>query len=108
MSNKDGGPVMFPDKWMKVIQKLPEFKDIADAASTDELKKIVVRCEGNLYTIDKEIAEDIKLNAAKELVKQYSEPYNDAKKVQTAKIKYAMFRLEERGVDLNDKEEDES
>jgi len=108
MSNKDSGPVTFPDKWMKVIQKLPEFKDIADAADTDELKKIVVRCEGNLYTIEKEMAEDIKLCAARELVKQHSEPYNDAKKVQTAKIKYAMFRLEERGVDLNDKEEDES
>lgn len=108
MSKKDSGPVTFPEKWMKVIQQLPEFKDTADAADTDELKQIVVRCEGNIYTIEKEMSEDIKLGAARELVKDLSEPYRDAKKVQTAKIKYAMFRLEERGVDLDDRgEEDE-
>lgn len=108
MSKKDSDPVTFPEKWMKVIKTLPEFKDIADAADTDELKQIVVRCEGNIYTIEKEMEDDIQLCAARELVRQNSKPYNEAKKVQTAKLKYAMFRLEERGVNLDDKEEDES
>ena len=96
----------FPEKWAKVLKQVPEFKDIADAASADDLKKMVVTCEGNLYTIEKEMSEDVKLNSAKELVKEVAAPYNDAKKVQTAKIKYVMFLLEGKGVELGDKDED--
>lgn len=105
MSKKDGQtPVTFPEKFAKVIDKLPEFKDIADAAGVDDLKKIIVTCEGNIYTIDQEKAADVKLTGAKEFVKEYSEPYRDALKVQTAKIKYALFLLEGKGVDLNNKD----
>jgi hypothetical protein len=103
MSKKDAqAPISFPEKWSKVIEKLPEFKDTADAASPDDLKKIIVTCEGNIYTIDAAKASDIKLNGAKELVKEYSEPYNDALKVQTAKVKYALFLLEGKGIDVGD------
>jgi hypothetical protein len=103
MSKKkdDQAPVTFPEKWFKVIQKLPEFKDIADAASEADLKKMVVECEGNIYTIEKAMAEDIKLSAAKELVKDHSAPHKDGIKAQTAKIKYAIFLLEGKGVDLD-------
>jgi len=105
MSKKDSqAPVTFPEKWYKVITGLPEFKDTADAASEEDLKKIIVTCEGNIYTIDQEKDGDIKLNGAKELVKEYSEPYRDALKVQTAKIKYALFLLEGKGVDLDNKD----
>jgi hypothetical protein len=104
MSKKDGSvPVSFPEKWEKVIAKLPEFKDTADASSVEDLKKIVVQCEGNIYSLDQEKDADVKLNGAKELVKEYSEPYRDAIKVQTAKVKYALFLLEGKGVDLDNK-----
>lgn len=99
-------PVTFPEKWAKVLKDLPEFKDIADAASTDDLKKIIVQCEGNIYTVEKEKTEDHKLNGAKELVKEYSAPYRDAIKAQTAKIKYALFLLEGKGEDLDNKDKD--
>jgi hypothetical protein len=101
--NKD--PVTFPEKWAKVLKDLPEFKENADAASTDDLKKIIVTSEGNIYTIEKEKDDDTKLNAAKDLVKEYSAPYRDAVKVQTAKVKYALFLLEGKGEDLNNKDE---
>lgn len=105
MSKKDDqAPTTFPEKWLKVIDKLPEFKDTADAASTDDLKKIIVTCEGNIYTTDQEMAADVKLTGAKEFVKQYSEPYREAIKAQTAKIKYALFLLEGKGVDLDNKD----
>jgi hypothetical protein len=105
MSKKDGqAPLSFPEKWSKVIEKLPEFKDTADAASVDDLKKMIVTCEGNIYTIEQEKSEDVKLNGAKDLVKEYSEPYRDALKVQTAKIKYALFLMEGKGVDLDNKD----
>lgn len=106
MSKKDGQtPETFPDKYGKVIEGLPEFKETADAASEEDLKKIIVACEGNIYTIDQEKAADDKLNGAKEIVKDLSEPYRDALKVQTAKIKYALFLLEGKGVDLNNKDD---
>lgn len=104
MSKDSNAPVTFPEKYAKVIDKLPEFKDTADAASVEDLKKIIVTCEGNIYTIEQEKANDTKLNGAKELVKEYSEPYRDANKVQTAKIKYALFLLEGKGADLDNRD----
>lgn len=97
-------PANFPDKWWKIIQKLPEFKDTADAASVDDLKKIVITSEGNIYTIEQEKEADVKLNAAKEIKKELEEPYRDAAKAQMAKIKYAMFLLEGKGVQLDNKD----
>jgi hypothetical protein len=105
MSKKDGqAPTTFPDKWYKVIEKLPEFKDTADAASVEDFKKIIVTCEGNIYTVEQEKDADEKLNAAKALVKDYSEPHRDAIKAQTAKIKYALFLLEGKGAALGDRD----
>lgn len=103
MSKKDDqAPTTFPEKWLKVIEKLPEFKDTADAASAEELKKIIITSEGNIYTTDQEKEADVKLTGAKEFVKQYSEPYRDAIKCQTAKIKYALFLLEGKGLNINE------
>jgi|SRR5579859_2087416 len=97
MSN-DNNELVFPEKFIK---KLPTgFTDEADAMSVDDLKKLIVRCEGNVYTIDKEKDADIKLSGAKEIVKELSEPYREAKTVQQLKIKYALFILEGKGVDV--------
>ena len=90
-----------PKKWDNLIKKMPEFKDTADAASKEELEKIIVECEGNIYTIDKEEESNIKLSAAKEAVKELSEPHRDARKHQQAKIQYALLCLESKGVDLD-------
>jgi len=104
MSKIDNQPTEFEDKWAKVLKEIPEFKETADVASTDELKKIIVTCEGNIYTVDKEKLEDVKLNAAKEIVKEMSAPYRDAVKIQTAKIKYALFLLDGQGINLDNKD----
>jgi len=96
--------VEFPAKYAKIIKELPEFKDTADAASKEELKQIIVRAEGNIYTIEKEKQKDPKLNAAKEIIKDLSEPYRSAIKVQNAKVKYALFLLEQNGEELDNKE----
>ena len=102
---KDGAvPSALAEKYQKIIDKLPEFKDTADSASIEDLKKMVVTFEGNIYTIEQEKKDDTKLNAAKELSKEYSVPYNEALKVQTAKVKYALYLLENKGVDLDNKE----
>mgnify|MGYP001563268370 CR=1 FL=1 len=90
----------FPKKYEKILKDLPEFKDVADSASKEELNKIILSCEGNLYNIEKEKEKDVKLNAARELVKESAAPYRDASKVQTTKIKYALFLLEGKGVEV--------
>jgi|GEM_PF-2666284 hypothetical protein len=97
-------PTTFPEKWNKVLKDLPEFKDTADAANADELNKIIVTCEGNIYTIEAAKEADAKLSGAKEIAKELSGPYKDALKVQMAKIKYALFCLEGKGTELGDKE----
>ena len=105
--NKDQMPAVLPEKYAKVIAKMPEFKDTADASSVEDLKKIIVTCEGNIYTINQDEASNVKLSAAKDMVKELSEPYRDAKKVQQAKIQYSLFLLENKGVDLNNKDDNE-
>ena len=94
-----------PKKWDNIIKKMPEFKEMADAADVEELKKIIVEAEGNIYTANKEEEADIKLAGAREMVKTLSEPHRDAKKYQQAKIQYALLLLEGKGVDLDNKEE---
>jgi hypothetical protein len=99
--NAEGGSVDevgFPDKWLK---KIPDWKEVADAMDENQLKKAIVDCEGNIYVIEKEKSADVKLKAAKEIVKDHSAPYNEAKAVQTAKIKYALYLLENKGVNLD-------
>lgn len=107
--NDDTMPVTFPEKWAKIVSKMPEFKDTADSSSTEELREIIVQCEGNIYTTEKEMEANVKLSAAKELVATYKEPYNEAMKTQKAKIQYALFLLESKGENLdNTTEEDET
>lgn len=89
----------FPRKHMK---QLPTgWSDVADSMKDEELKKTIFECEANIYTIQKAKEEDHKLNGAREMVKELSGPYSDAKKVQQSKIAYALFVLEQRGVDLD-------
>ena len=92
---------VFPKKWAKVLEDLPEFKESAEASSKEDLNKIIIQCEGNIYTVEKEKECDTKLNAAKDLVKDYMTPYRDAVKVQMAKIKYALYLLDQSGVNLD-------
>jgi hypothetical protein len=100
----DNMPTTFPKKWAKVIAELPEFQGIADSASPEDLKKIIVLSEGNISNIENAKENDQKLNGAKELVKENSAPYKDAIRVQTAKVKYALFCLESKGHEIGDQE----
>lgn len=106
MGKKDNsGPLTsLPKKWDDLIKKMPEFKDTADAASVDELRKIIVACEGNIYTVNKDEEGNTKLSSAREIAKDEAAPYREAKKVQQAKIQYALLCLESKGVDLDNKD----
>jgi hypothetical protein len=90
---------VFPKKWM---DKLPTgWSDGANSMKEDELKKVIVECEGNLYTIDQAKNADEKLNGAKELARELGSSYRESRNAQQAKIQYALFLLEGRGMDLD-------
>ena len=98
MSNKDQDKG-FPEKLLK---KLPTgFTDEADSLDEEGLKKVIIQAEKNIYTINQEKEADAKLNGAKEIAKELSAPYSDAKKCQAAKILYALHLLEGKGVDFS-------
>ena len=98
----DQMPTTFPEKWAKLLKKMTDFKGVADAADSDELKKIIISSEGNISTVEKSKEEDVKINAAKEIIKDLGGAYRDALKAQMTKIKYCLFLLEGRGVDISD------
>jgi hypothetical protein len=93
-------------KWDNLLKKMPEFKSEAEAADVAGLKKIIVVAEGNIYTANKEEEADQKLAGVREMVKELSELYRDAKNHQQAKIQYALLLLEGKGVDLDNKSKD--
>lgn len=105
-SSSEEMPSTFPKKWARVLKEMPEFKEICESASTEDLKKIIITSEGNVSTIEKAKSENVKINAAKEIIKDESGPFKDALKCQMTKIKYAIFLLEGRGVEVGDKEGD--
>lgn len=82
----------------KIIAKLPTgFAEEADAMSDTKLKEALVQCETNIESIEKSQDEDDRLKGARELVKDLSAPYRDAKGAQRYKIKYVLHLLGERG-----------
>lgn len=82
----------------KIIAKLPA-GFLEDAAGMDEhqLRAEVVKAETAIREVEREKGNDEKLAGAREIVKDISAGYNDAKRAQRAKIAYSLHLLEERG-----------
>jgi hypothetical protein len=103
-SDDNNMPTTFPKKYQKTLEKMMDFKELADSSSVEDLKKIIVLSEGNISNIEAAMAEDVQLNMAKELVKQHSEPHREAIKFQTCRVKYALFCLQGKGHEIGDPE----
>ena len=82
----------------KIIAKLPAgFAEEAAGLSATQLRAEIIKAETAIRWTEQEKAADEKLSGARSLVKDLSAPYNEAKGAQTAKIKYSLHVLEERG-----------
>lgn len=82
----------------RVIAKLPAgFAEEAAGMSGDRLRAEIVRAETTLREIGQAMEADEKLTGARELVKDFSASYTEARKAQRAKIDYALHVLDERG-----------
>lgn len=85
----------------KLLKKLPtEFVDSVDQMNTDEIKARILTCEGHLFEIQNAIEEDQRLAKAREEVKNLASPYRENKSEEMNKIKYCLFVLESRGINL--------
>ena len=84
------------NKLRKILPSgLPE--DIEEM-SPEDLKKRIVDSESNLKETEQSRDNDEQLKGARELVKDLSEPYRDAMKVQRATQRYALLILESKGL----------
>ena len=85
----------------KIIAALPPgFKDEADAMDEATLRDTVVRADARAAEIAREEKADTKPQGAKDLVKDLSGGYRDARKAQAVKTAYCLHRLAEMGSPL--------
>ena len=90
----------FPKKFMKKIADIPDFVDGINSMDTDEIKKKILECEGNLYDVDNAKTADVELTQTREKAKELAKPYRETKGIETAKLQYCLYILESRGVSL--------
>lgn len=90
----------FPQKYLNKIKDLPDFIDGIEAADTDELKKKIITFEGHIYDTENAKDADEELLKVREQAKIIAAPYRETKNIETAKIKYCLFVLENRGVKI--------
>lgn len=82
----------------KVLKQLPtQYADDVNGFDRDRLRGEIIKSEVALHEVRVAEGNDDELTREKEKVKELAGPYRDAKKAQTAKIKYLLHLLEERG-----------
>jgi hypothetical protein len=81
-----------------IISKLPTgYVEDAAGFDADRLRAEIIKAETALREVETEMKADEKLAGAKEILKDLSSAYNDAKRAQRAKIAYSLHILDERG-----------
>jgi hypothetical protein len=82
----------------KIVKKLgTSVKEELDALDAAELRGQIVEAERVIRETELEMEADEKLAAFKEKVKDLSSGYKEVKAAQTAKIKYSLHLLAEKG-----------
>ena len=76
----------------------PQWKDEADAMSTEQLKAAVVTASANLQQVERAAEQDEAFQDLKTKAKDAGAGYADARKAMRAQIDYALHRLQEKGV----------
>jgi hypothetical protein len=86
--------------------KLPaEFADNINAMSAEEINDRILEAEGNIYKVEDDLSSNEKILDAKAELKEMTGPYRDTKKQEAAKIKYCLWVLEERGLEIGKEQE---
>jgi hypothetical protein len=90
----------FSHKWEKVLKKLgADFMDSAQSKSNEDLAKQILRSQTVVSDLEKDMENDVKLNAIKDDLKKVSGAYRDEINLELAKSKYCLWLLRSRGKD---------
>ena len=92
-ANENGS---FPKKYYDVLKTSQTMQDL-DAMDEDGLRNSIVESENVLEQTAREIEANPDISKLKEDLKALTEGYREVKKFQTAKIKYALHVLEQKG-----------
>lgn len=80
------------------VQKLfPEFPEVVDALSVDELERRLSGYAKEQVSVEDAKEADEALASAQDTVKEYKAPYSDAKKAIGLKMKYLVSLIGEKG-----------
>lgn len=94
----------FPER---LIKKLPDgFIDNVLAMDTDDIKKKIILHEGNIFNIENDLETNEKIVSAKEELKEMISPYRETKASEMAAIKFCIFTMQERGMEIGNREEE--
>lgn len=92
---------IFPKKYTTKLNDFAEgFMEAAQSASTEEVKKMILIAEQHIYDADYAVENNAEILKQKEQLKNDMEPFKETKQVATAKIKFALYTLENRGVKI--------
>ncbi len=86
------------DKYRNKLNE--EFMNAMMGSEAEEIKKNIVMAEGQINGIEAAKENDQELEDLRVKVKEISAPYRESKAIETAKIKYCLYILEERGVSV--------
>lgn len=81
----------------KIRKEQPDFVEAVVGLSVDDLNTRVLNLAKELESIDAAKEDDLELERAQELVKEYLGPYREGKRVARLRIKYLISLIEEKG-----------
>ena len=91
----------FPEKYRKKLDQFAQgYIETVEGASNEDIKKFILTAERNLFDIEQEKENNANLLKLKEDLKETLAPYNEARSSETAKIKFCIFKLQERGQEI--------
>lgn len=91
----------FPEKYMKKLNTFAQgYVESVESANTDEIKRLILSSEKNLYDIEHEKDNNANLSKLKEDLKEVMAPYAEARQTETAKIKYCLWTLDQRNIKM--------
>lgn len=93
--------IKFPKKYKTKLDTFaPEYMETVDGANTEEIKKMILSSERNIYDIEHEKENNAELLKLKEELKNITAPFSEAKQTETAKIKYCFYTLGQRNIKI--------
>lgn len=88
-------PGDFPDNLLK---KIPDvWKNNVETKTNEELEQEILRSEQIISNTEKDIKKDDKIKALNEQLKDLKGGYKDLMDTEKAKVKYALYKINERG-----------